>query len=731
MSTQLDSHDNAPSRVDRKLERLASLQCTDPGFFVLATHSFVEGCIRERFGKEQDDLTFAFLMNEFLGHVKEKRGGFVNGLASMNAMITAHNDTNRVRHRFEELDRLAAEVATGHLERFCHLAGIGSPERLDVIKRYLALWDERKAMGALIEENRAYKAIRGQDAEEKRRLMERVDEMRDFQKRVELMEASLKAKDRLIEEIERQKDRKAAKAEAERQERAAIQEELRKTRIQLAGFEREREYVAIARKLTVFTRTRADYERTVIRLTAEQAKVVDQIKLDADFLVKGAAGTGKTLVLLKAIEKAKGGGTEAKLDLDEIKGSVALLTYGKTLVKYDKYIASILSPGQGADRIMTADAFLIDRLKAILPDAGVDYNPIDYKLIDTLAERHKPDGFAAAELRDEAERIVWGNDLRYEDYVQGGFERRGMKKPLAAEERAKVWTACEAMAAEMDAMSLFSRGYSVVKLLRAAKAAPDDERIRVVDYVFIDEAQDLAAADIKALKACARRAVILAGDSDQSIYQPGFSFKQAGLDVGGRSRVLRTNFRNTFQVHALAEAYRARKTGLDSESQPVATRDGALPEHFSAKDRQSLVDLLVSRVRFFREYLDYDPANICVLAPENGEVKLVIERLASVGISAENPKDDAFSFERESTVRVTTFHSAKGLDFPVVFLLLNRKPYTGSGYEHEVADGMTRNLIYVGMTRAMEHLDVFTLEEPGSGAIADLVACMAAQEGME
>ena len=36
--------------------------------------------------------------------------------------------------------------------------------------------------------------------------------------------------------------------------------------------------------------------------------------------------------------------------------------------------------------------------------------------------------------------------------------------------------------------------------------------------------------------------------------------------------------------------------------------------------------------------------------------------------------------------------------------------------------------IYVGMTRAMDHLNVFTLEEPGSGAIQDLVACMDAQD---
>ena len=709
--------------IDRKLERLANLQCTDPGVFVLSTHSFVEGWIRERFGHGMDEVSFPFLMNQFIGYVKKKNGGFVQGITSMNAMITAHYDTNGVRHRFAELDRKAAETATEHLDRFCFLANVGAPERIATIKRYLALWDERKATGALIEENRLYKEIRGRDAEEKRRLVERIEEMGAVQKKAELLEASLKAKDRRIEELETQKDAKDAKADSERKERAAIAEELRKTKLELAAFEKEREYVALARKLTVFTRTRADYERSIVRLTAEQAKVLGQIKLDADFLVKGAAGTGKTLVLLKAIEKAKSGGAAANLGFDELKGTVALLTYNSTLVKYDRYIASILSQENGADKIMTADAFIRERLAAIDPGSNMDYD-----LVAELAKRYCPEGFSPKELQDEAENIVWGNDLRYESYVEGGFARSGMKKPLPPKERAKVWAACEAMAAEMGALRRFSKGYSRVKLLRAAEAVPDDQRIRAVDYVFIDEAQDLAAADLKALKACARRSVILAGDADQSIYQPGFTFKQAGLDVSGRARILRTNFRNTLPVHALAEAYRARKPGLDAESQPAAFREGPLPERFSAKDRDSLVGLLVSRLLFFRNYLDYDPENICVLAPQNDEVKLVIERLSAAGIPAENLKERDFAFEREGTVRVTTYHSAKGLDFPVVFLLLNRKPYAGAAYEDAVADGMTRNLVYVGMTRAMDHLNVFTLEEPGSGAIQDLVACMDAQD---
>jgi len=710
------------SAVERSLERLEAVQCTDPGVFVLSVHSFVEGWIRERFNYEMEDVPFWKLMDQFVGYVKKKNGGLVNGLSSMSAMVTAHNDTNGVRHRFAELDRRAAESATSQLERFCFLANVGSPERIGAIKRYLALWDERKPLGALIEENRSYKELRGRDAEEKRQMVARIDQMTAAQKAVEVLEASLAAKDRRIEELEVIKDAKAAKADAERKERGAIAEELRKAQKMLDEYERERRYVELARRLTVFTRTRADYERAIVKLTPEQTTVLDQISLKGDFLVKGGAGTGKTLVLLKAIEKAKGSGTFAEMGMAEAGGSVALLTYNSTLVKYDRYLAGIMSPESGADRIMTADSFIQERLKAIDPGAQMDYD-----IIKSLSEKYCVEGLSKKEVSDEAEVIVWGNDLSYEAYVEGGFERWGMKRPMSKADRARMWTACEAMAAEMEAVRRYSKGYSRVKLLHAAEADPSDERIRCVDYLFIDEAQDLAAADLKALKSCSRRCAILAGDADQSIYQPGFSFRQAGMDIVGHTRILRSNFRNTLPIHSLAEAFRAKLPGGDLETKPAAFREGPLPEHFSAPKRDGLLDLLVSRVSFFLRYLDYAPENLCVIAPMNDEVDLVIEALSGAGIAA-SKLDKSFEFRTEGTVRVSTFHSAKGLDFPVVMLLLNRKPFAGAGYDEASVDRMTRDLIYVGMTRAMDHLNIFTLDEPGSHAIADLVACFDAQE---
>jgi hypothetical protein len=92
-------------------------------------------------------------------------------------------------------------------------------------------------------------------------------------------------------------------------------------------------------------------------------------------------------------------------------------------------------------------------------------------------------------------------------------------------------------------------------------------------------------------------------------------------------------------------------------------------------------------------------------------------------ITAEDIREKNFDFARPGSLRVSTFHSSKGLDFPVILMLLYRPPYTGSGFDDAVHDRMTCNLIYVAAIRAMDQLCVFTLEDPSSAAIGDLVGC--------
>lgn len=707
------------SAVSFHLGRLAALQGTDPGVFVLAVHSFVEGWLRERIQiAEFEDDSFYALVDAFIEKAEKRHGGWVPSLDALRAMKAAHKPTNAVRHEFAALDVGQARSATQHLKRFCQIANIPPCDELAKLDAYLKAWDERKPVGELKEELEALKRQIGKTAEEVREKSERLAAYEGIEAKAKDLNERLKVQDSRVAELEKIKGAKDAKVDELRKERGALAEELRAAKRLAETYVAERDYVDRLARLTSYTRTRADYERSITRLTHEQKKVLERINLNEDFLIKGSAGTGKTLVLLKAIEKAKSGQAgQAGLDLPEISGSVALLTYTTTLVKYDQYVATLLSNGDPAGRVTTADAFLFERFREL--DRTMQ---VDFKLAEQLAAQFPAAGLSPKDLAAEIDGFIWGTDVSYEEYVLEGIERRGMKRPLMKEQRQAVWSAAEAMEASMERRNVWSKNRAALRLARAMGEGAASYIART-DFIFIDEAQDLPAAVLKALKACAHRAVILAGDADQSIYQPGFSFKRAGLDIGGRTRILHTNFRNTVQVHDIAERYRRAGNGTDGENQPEAFRDGPVPELFEAADVEGMFVLLIQRISLFLNSLGYAPENLCVIAPKDDDLQALRSRLGAEGLSVVDIRDKGFDFSESGSVRLTTMHSAKGLDFPVVLLFLPQFHVMNSSLDPVTTDRMSRNLIYVAMTRAMDHLNVLIRKDTENPAIRDLAAC--------
>jgi superfamily I DNA/RNA helicase len=135
---------------------------------------------------------------------------------------------------------------------------------------------------------------------------------------------------------------------------------------------------------------------------------------------------------------------------------------------------------------------------------------------------------------------------------------------------------------------------------------------------------------------------------------------------------------------------------------------------------------LVRKAYLFIEKLSYDPENLSVLAPGKADLELLAGMLGRAGYACVNIRDDGFTFKEQKTVRLSTLHSSKGLDFPVVLLFLPGLPPRGE-YSEEEAERLQRNLIYVAMTRAMDNLNVFTLEAPREKPMQDLQRVFAEQ----
>jgi len=71
------------------------------------------------------------------------------------------------------------------------------------------------------------------------------------------------------------------------------------------------------------------------------------------------------------------------------------------------------------------------------------------------------------------------------------------------------------------------------------------------DFAVIDEAQDISVSQLLFLDALGGKrpnALFFAGDIGQRIFQQPFSWKSLGVDIRGRSRNLRINYRTSHQI---------------------------------------------------------------------------------------------------------------------------------------------------------------------------------------
>jgi superfamily I DNA/RNA helicase len=76
------------------------------------------------------------------------------------------------------------------------------------------------------------------------------------------------------------------------------------------------------------------------------------------------------------------------------------------------------------------------------------------------------------------------------------------------------------------------------------------------DFAVVDEAQDISVAAMRFLAALAGDrpgALFFAGDLGQRIFQQPFSWKSLGVDIRGRSRILRINYRTSHQIRTQAD----------------------------------------------------------------------------------------------------------------------------------------------------------------------------------
>lgn len=702
--------------MQAKLQRLNRLIGSDPGFYVLALHSFVEHYIRD-VERASDSERFPDVVWDYRGALIDGAGGgFVEGLHCLTALARQHRVTNAVRHAFGELDPEEATAATHLFVLFCGLAGIDTLPEVRELEEQLHVWDERTS---ITEQSRVLRTVQLELAQLQQKNEELLAQLTDYdakERRLAELQNRIERYTLELDDVRSRVREKDARVDELRRERAALREERRDLTRQMQGYEELEHYIRNLGRFSLYTRTRLDYERTLMRLTPEQEEALGTITTDADFLVRGGAGTGKSLVLIEALKR---GLEVGELDFGAGASNRALLlTFTRTLAKFDDYVATVLRLDNVRPLVGTVDAFILDRLQRIDPHYGFDFHYVDR----AAAELNSTDFFSDAELAAEIETFLFGNVVSREEYTGQMIARVGMRRRLAKRQREVVWEIRDEIARRMLDHGLFSRNFARMRILTYLQEATPEEaaRLRDVQTIYLDETQDLTSGDLLTLRSLITGHLIMAADSQQSIYGVASPFVRAGIQITGRTRVLRTNFRNTRQIADAAARFSA---GHDDPQ--FAFRDGPLPELYRAASAEELLRPLVARLQLFLTHLAYEPENVCVLAPHKDELDRVARALGDAGIDTSVIISREFAFDEAGAVRLSTLHSSKGLDFPVVMLYL---PYMRrrDRFDAETTERLLRNLVYVGLTRAMENLSVFVCPDDDP-ILSDLCASMQAQ----
>lgn len=314
-----------------------------------------------------------------------------------------------------------------------------------------------------------------------------------------------------------------------------------------------------------------------------------------------------------------------------------------------------------------------------------------------------------------------------DDYLSAKRVGRGTR--LNRQKRVKIWPVFDALRSELRQRGLWEPEEAKQAAADRLTASGQPARYRAV---IVDEAQDLDAAGFRLIRALAGPEhaddLFIVGDSHQRIYGRPLVLSQCGINVRGRSRKLRINYRTTEETRAWATAVLAGVPfddldgGTDASSDYRSLMHGEPPLirgfRDPAEEQRFLVELIQS-LKGSGQSL----ASTCVAARNNDTVRTLAERFEAAGIATRVITAEQADDPSETALRLATMNRVKGLEFDhMVIPGLNAGVLPDRGVLGRCADQVSkdafeqqeRSLLHVAATRARKRLVVTYCGEPSS-----------------
>lgn len=407
----------------------------------------------------------------------------------------------------------------------------------------------------------------------------------------------------------------------------------------------------------------------------QEAPVLSIAKNSSVRLVRGVAGSGKTIVLMQRAKYLAKNNPDWK---------IAIVTFNNDLAEHlrasTKGIASI--------SVFTFHSLCFRLLSACgQMKKASDSLPGYVRKNKQVSGSKNEDDYEF--ITDE---ITWIRDMGISSLQQyQRTERLGRGRIPSGLSREHVWQVNSEYQEFLDSQHLIDWADAPWLLLQNFDCLKEPPQF---DAILVDEAQDFAPVWFQVLQKVHKPQGVffLTDDPSQSIYRY-YSWAQKGVHVVGRTRWLKVPYRNTTEIYQAA--YAVIESDPILRSQIDKDEDLALPDLTSDILRHGEKPLLQKFISIEEEILSikssielllrkYHPKQIAVLTRHKNTVRKLERNLGM------------------TQVVIDTLHSQKGLEYEVVFLV----DLGDFSVDESNAESLSnaKRLLYMAMTRSKEKL---------------------------
>jgi superfamily I DNA/RNA helicase len=422
--------------------------------------------------------------------------------------------------------------------------------------------------------------------------------------------------------------------------------------------------------------------------------------------VSGSAGTGKTVV---AMHRAR--------HLAQQGESVLLTSYVTTLCEnIDRNLTKLCRSGERARIVVsTVHKQALALVRQVKPRVRPASDEEVRGILEQLRVRHAPE-FDGRFVSAEWDNVVRLHGLSSWDEYRSA-RRTGRGRGVSVKQRKALW------AIFGEALDLLQKKGLLdwPGLCARASALLDSGAVQSpFSAVVVDEVQDLKPPELLFLRAlCVTKPenLMVCGDAGQRIYPGGFSLGALGINIRGRSVVLRINYRTTEQIRRMADAMLGDSSddmdgGAEARSGTRSLLRGPTPSLLGYPDQRSELEGAVAHIKRWLGS-GVRPEEVAVFARTGKLLDGFGSVLDEAGFAWRRLSDKADVQNGE--LSLGTMHRAKGLEFKAVLVMGCSDSAIPSPVvlraaddplDKEVAEAMEKHLLYVAMTRARDELAV-------------------------